>query len=540
MLKIEKFFQKKYTPIPYDNYLSKQDIKIIFTSGNALKNNGGTKLYNLWVKLLRENSYDAYIATVDGKYDRWLINHQPVVSIKTVLDFEKKGFKVKLVSSWLDSPFEKLGENNQFYYFDAELHWTIKFKEKLDKYIKQNKIAGIATHSRYIQSWYMANYGFKPLLINEWSDEKFFDPNYSEISKGSIGYTLDSEKDSGVIEYLKQRNQQENIIKKFVKIEGTEKEVSRKMKSVDVFVGLNKGKDEMWGEGCPRTQQEAMHSGAVLVAFDCLGNREYLIDKYTGLLVKRYDKEELWKSISTVLNDGKLKESLRKRGTQFAKSVFSDKGKFELVAKFLGLNGTSKEELSLIFDKPFWLQEDEVPFLSRYAGLADKTIVEIGCAYGGSSTVFLLNKKTQTEVYSIDPFVKDSMGGFKAGRRACYKAVSVALSKKNKNDVLKSWNLLNDYSYNIAQRWKERIDVLFIDGSHLYRDVKKDFGDWAKFVNKNGFILIHDSRKTLIDPKDKEFLAGWNGPTKLVREIIRSGKYKLVDSCYSISVLKKI
>ena len=99
---------------------------------------------------------------------------------------------------------------------------------------------------------------------------------------------------------------------------------------------------------------------------------------------------------------------------------------------------------------------------------------------------------------------------------------------------------MHDYSYNVAKKWDKKIDLLFIDGSHLYSDVKKDFWDWENFVEKEGKILIHDSRKTLKDPRDKVFLMGWNGPTRLVSEIVKGGKYKLIDSCYSISVLKKV
>lgn len=530
----------RFIPLSFNNYCAKSKLKIIITSGTLMKFSGGTKLQNLWVKILRENGYDAYLATIDGSYDKWLVNHQPVVSYKKVLEFKKHGYIVKIVSSWLDTPFEKiLDKNDQFYYFDAELHWTIKFRKKLDKFLRQRKIAGIATHSRYIQSWYIANYGFKPLLINEWSDGKIFFSDSRMRKNGLVGCMVENDKEKVMFDYLNLLNKAEKNNIKFIKIDGTENVVAGKMRSVDIFMGLNSGKDSLWGEGCPRTQQEALHSGAVLIAFDVLGNREYLSNGFSGIIVDNVDANSMWNEVENLINNKNKKEFLRKNGMLVAENVFSDIDKIVQIEKFLGLNGMLIDELKNIFTKNFWLHGDEIQFLSQYASRVKNLIVEIGCAFGGSSTVFLLNKQKNVKLYSIDPFVKDSMGGSRASRFTCYKSVIGALGRKRKKEVLSDWSLINDYSYEIVKNWNKKIDLLFIDGSHLYKDVKKDFEDWEKFVDKAGLILFHDSRKELNDPKDKTFLKGWNGPTKYVKEILNSGRYKLVDSCYSISVIKR-
>lgn len=530
----------RFIPLSFSNYYPKSKLKIIITSGTAMKFSGGTKLHNLWVKILRENGYDAYLATIDGKYDKWLINQQPVISYKKVLEFKKRGYIIKIVSSWLDTPFEKiLGRDEQFYYFDAELHWTIEFRRKLDKFLRQKKIAGIATHSRYIQSWYMSNYSFKPLLINEWSDKKIFFSNSRIRKDGLVGFMVENDKEETIFNHLNLLNELEKYNLKLVKIAGDEREVAKKMRSLDLFVGLNSGKNDLWGEGCPRTQQEALHSGAVLVAFDVLGNREYLTNGLSGILVNDQDTDSVWNEIKNLMNNKKKKEFLRKNGMLVAENVFGDKGKITQIEKFLDLKGTSIDELKNIFPKNFWLQKDEIQFLAKYAFDVKNLIVEIGCAYGGSSTIFLLNKQKEVRLYSIDPFISDSKGGFRASKYVCYLAVSSALRRKKKMEVLKDWNLISNYSYEVVKNWDKKIDLLFIDGSHLYKDVKKDFEDWEKFLEKDGLILFHDSRKELNDSEDKIFLKGWNGPTKLVKEILSSGKYTLVDSCYSISVIKR-
>ena len=45
----------------------------------------------------------------------------------------------------------------------------------------------------------------------------------------------------------------------------------------------------------------------------------------------------------------------------------------------------------------------------------------------------------------------------------------------------------------IAKTWDKEIDILHIDGSHHYEDVKNDFETWSKFVSDNGIILLHDT-----------------------------------------------
>ena len=44
----------------------------------------------------------------------------------------------------------------------------------------------------------------------------------------------------------------------------------------------------------------------------------------------------------------------------------------------------------------------------------------------------------------------------------------------------------------IAKAWSRGIDILFIDGSHDYESVKRDFENWSQFVKPNGIILMHD------------------------------------------------
>jgi len=541
----------------YD-YPQRDVTKVIITSGTLERFNGGAKIYNLWAKLLRKNRVDAYIATQDGSYDKWLVNHEPVISYRDVEDFRRKGDQVRVCSGWLNTPgLERLVGEGQFYYFDAELNWTLQFRDKLDRYLNSGAIARIGTHSRYIQSWYMANYQIKPILINEWSDESVFYEDARERIPGRIGCMPDaSPEDRKAFDFLAGKVEEFGRGAELIEVNGDERQVADSLRTVDIFVGLNPGKHPFWGEGCPRTQQEALHCGCVLVAFDCLGNREYLYDNWTGLMSPSGDTEGLWQAVKSLLENTHAKERLRAGGKNIAEGLFSERDKYKLVSSFLGLarrggladdaraesaGGMTKEELRSIFPRPFWLAEEEVPFLARAAGDASSAIVEIGCAYGGSTAVFLLNKKRGVWVYSVDPFVPDSKGGVQAAAQQCHDAVAQALLKKGRGEAFEDWRLINDYSQNAAKWWDKEIDLLFIDGSHHYEDVKQDFQQWSRFVGRNGRILIHDSRKDNIaeDPSDRNFSRGWMGPTRLAEELRSSCDFRLVDTCHSISVFAR-
>lgn len=45
----------------------------------------------------------------------------------------------------------------------------------------------------------------------------------------------------------------------------------------------------------------------------------------------------------------------------------------------------------------------------------------------------------------------------------------------------------------LALIWRRSLNLLFIDGSHEYQQVKKDYTNFGRFVTKNGFIIFHDT-----------------------------------------------
>ena len=73
------------------------------------------------------------------------------------------------------------------------------------------------------------------------------------------------------------------------------------------------------------------------------------------------------------------------------------------------------------------------------------------------------------------------------------------------------------------------IDLLHIDGTHTYEDVKADFESWLPKMSPNGIILLHD-----VLVRDRGF-----GVWRLWEEITREGNSFLFDFGHGLGVWKK-
>jgi hypothetical protein len=86
-------------------------------SGGGKKYNGGQKMLNLLVKMLRQHDYEAYMVTYDGTYDEWLVDHPQHISIAQYREMilEKDTRDVRCVTSWIESwMFRKYAPNLYF------------------------------------------------------------------------------------------------------------------------------------------------------------------------------------------------------------------------------------------------------------------------------------------------------------------------------------------------------------------------------------------------------------------------------------------
>lgn len=74
------------------------------------------------------------------------------------------------------------------------------------------------------------------------------------------------------------------------------------------------------------------------------------------------------------------------------------------------------------------------------------------------------------------------------------------------------------YSFDIVRTWTRPIDVLFIDASHEYPAVLRDFEIWLEFLKQGGVIAFHDAN------------GKWPGPTRVVQEKLQPPNFGLVNA----------
>lgn len=86
-----------------------------------------------------------------------------------------------------------------------------------------------------------------------------------------------------------------------------------------------------------------------------------------------------------------------------------------------------------------------------------------------------------------------------------------------------------------------KIDVLFIDGDHSYRGVKKDFELYSQILSPNGIIIIHDTdikyeQSLIVSEDNKKDYHRFDGPARLIKELEKNDKWNLVN-LFNFSIL---
>lgn len=128
-----------------------------------------------------------------------------------------------------------------------------------------------------------------------------------------------------------------------------------------------------------------------------------------------------------------------------------------------------------------------------------ESLVELGSFYGCSTFAFMQAMKTnsiRSKIYPIDlweagdkftihDYEQDVYGFFKEICKSEFSDVHVKMMKRSFDDALCEFR---DCS----------IDILHIDGSHTYEDVKHDFESWISKVKSDGIVLFHDVSEQLL------------------------------------------
>ena len=121
-----------------------------------------------------------------------------------------------------------------------------------------------------------------------------------------------------------------------------------------------------------------------------------------------------------------------------------------------------------------------------------KNIVELGSYYGCSTFAFMQAIKDNdldTTVYAIDTWAGDDFTktdyrenvylAFSDIANTCFKNNKLIMLRKTFDEALEEFE-------------DKSIELLHIDGSHHYEDVKHDFENWIQKVTDDGVIFFHD------------------------------------------------
>ena len=125
-----------------------------------------------------------------------------------------------------------------------------------------------------------------------------------------------------------------------------------------------------------------------------------------------------------------------------------------------------------------------------------KVVVDLGVDWGYSTFSFALPRIGH--IFGIDNFIGDSFVGTDSDKFK-YHFVNMKREKLHLQDNI---TFIEDDFNEVAKTWDKSIDILHIDGSHHYEDVKKDFETWSKFVNDDGIILMHDTCVEIFDTNE--------------------------------------
>lgn len=121
-----------------------------------------------------------------------------------------------------------------------------------------------------------------------------------------------------------------------------------------------------------------------------------------------------------------------------------------------------------------------------------KNFIELGSHYGCSSFAVLQAIKDfeiETEFYAIDTWEGDSLTVYGKTEHVydSYKSINDKIFQKQKSYMLRM-----TFDEAVQQFKDGSVNVIHIDGSHEYKDVKHDYEMWKNKMSKDGIMLFHD------------------------------------------------
>lgn len=179
-------------------------------------------------------------------------------------------------------------------------------------------------------------------------------------------------------------------------------------------------------------------------------------------------------------------------------------------------------------------QEGECLYQLAKSRQGEGVIVEIG-SWQGRSTIWLAKGSEagrKAKVYAIDPHKGTSMHSFVGEPK------TMTIFKKNiqQAGVEHIVNPIVMKSAKAIKGWKQPISLLWIDGSHDYEDVLRDFLLYEPYLESGGVIAFHDCLSPGPRPVIRQHVFKSNSFSKIgaIHQIVYATK------CESVSFRDKV
>jgi predicted O-methyltransferase YrrM len=157
----------------------------------------------------------------------------------------------------------------------------------------------------------------------------------------------------------------------------------------------------------------------------------------------------------------------------------------------------SKHLPPMLYLSSLQIRSELYRFCREILSLKPKIILEIGTANGGTLFLFSKLSKPYSTLISIDFPEFPYIGGIDYKSKIFFKSFASNSQKiKLIRDDSHKFSTLKKVKKVLKNR---KVDILFIDGDHTYKGVKKDFKMYGNLVRKNGIIAFHDIVEVTID-----------------------------------------
>lgn len=258
-------------------------------------------------------------------------------------------------------------------------------------------------------------------------------------------------------------------------------------------------------------------SGALMIAEYAPGLEQYYTDGQDAIFWTT--PNDLIERLLFLMLNEPMRAALAASGRA---RTFREHGYHLRFAPMLKMLGEPRQPVTDVYG---FLDPQEAALLYRMAAgvPANGTIVELG-SYQGKSTLELAQgaKVSSSMVYTVDPHDYYHARGTDYGALDNNAFIN-NIAKHNAGDIVRVINLRSDQA---AKAWEKPIDLMFIDASHEYDDVKKDFELWSPFVR--GKIAMHDTSGLFPDV------------SRFVDELLADGQWQRVALVDATSIFERV